>query len=334
MEAADLQYYIRCTCQSISAISVAECTFNATVHLAVGIRSREGSALVLEQLQQPLSFLNSDDATLEETARWLMPDGSAVILLKALGSFRQRFDVRAFPFETLVCAFEVTSSVPSSAPTAVEGKGRAPTVALASTEHPESGHTYGKHVIFVERNFSCVDMFTFLGSSHSTSKSAVAESASGKVYDVIEFRYAMRRRPQFYVWNILLPTCTLSALNFVVFRLSPEDFADRLSVTLTLLLTMAAYKFTVADKLPPVSYLTLADIYVLLCFALTVTITLENAWATDQSAAADRTACLVIGAVWLAANALVVMFCIWKYLQGRAKTVGRWAARSSRIQAT
>jgi hypothetical protein len=51
---------------------------------------------------------------------------------------------------------------------------------------------------------------------------------------------------------------------------------DRLSVTLTLLLTAVAYKFIVASSLPQVSYLTKLDIHVLLCFGFLVLIACEN----------------------------------------------------------
>jgi len=52
--------------------------------------------------------------------------------------------------------------------------------------------------------------------------------------------------------------------------------ADRLAVTLTLMLTAVAYKFIVASSLPQVSYLTLIDTYVLACFLFMLLISLEN----------------------------------------------------------
>ena len=55
--------------------------------------------------------------------------------------------------------------------------------------------------------------------------------------------------------------------------------ADRLSVTLTLMLTAVAYKFIVASALPQVSYLTSLDTYVLVCFLFLFLISVENvAW--------------------------------------------------------
>lgn len=51
---------------------------------------------------------------------------------------------------------------------------------------------------------------------------------------------------------------------------------DRLSVTLTLILTAVAYKFVVAASLPQVSYLTILDMHVLVCFVFLVANASEN----------------------------------------------------------
>ena len=62
---------------------------------------------------------------------------------------------------------------------------------------------------------------------------------------------------------------------------------DRLSVSLTLMLTAVAYKFIVATLLPQISYLTLLDAYLLCCFALIILVCIENvafpALAYDRS---------------------------------------------------
>ena len=45
-------------------------------------------------------------------------------------------------------------------------------------------------------------------------------------------------------------------LTFASLAVSPAETADRLSVTLTLLLTSVAFKFVVSQSLPQISYLT------------------------------------------------------------------------------
>ena len=40
-------------------------------------------------------------------------------------------------------------------------------------------------------------------------------------------------------------------------QLPPSDVSDRLSISLTLLLTAAAYKFAASSLVPPISYITM-----------------------------------------------------------------------------
>ncbi|CAE8637268.1 unnamed protein product [Polarella glacialis] len=55
-----------------------------------------------------------------------------------------------------------------------------------------------------------------------------------------------------------------------------DDLADKMSVTLTLLLTNVAFKLVVADSLPPVSSLTTMDLYMISSFAFLGLVSLEN----------------------------------------------------------
>ncbi len=72
-------------------------------------------------------------------------------------------------------------------------------------------------------------------------------------------------------------TCTTGPLSCAI---EPDGSAmgtaDRLGITLTLILTAVAYKFIVASSLPQVSYLTKLDIHVLLCFAFLIVNAIEN----------------------------------------------------------
>ena len=61
-----------------------------------------------------------------------------------------------------------------------------------------------------------------------------------------------------------------------------EDVADRLSISLTVLLAVVAYKFVIQSLLPELSYLTYLDIYVLMCLISLFVIIMENAWIGDS----------------------------------------------------
>lgn len=51
--------------------------------------------------------------------------------------------------------------------------------------------------------------------------------------------------------------------------------SDRLSITITMLLTLVAYRFAIMDRLPNVDDLTLLDIYVQLCFMVVYAVTIH-----------------------------------------------------------
>lgn len=95
-------------------------------------------------------------------------------------------------------------------------------------------------------------------------------SAVGAIYTRITCKLNLTRRPQFCMTNIVMPMAVLTALTSISIGVrsndgSRMDTADRLSVTLTLLLTAVAFKLVMASSLPQVSYQTTLDVYILIC---------------------------------------------------------------------
>ena len=106
------------------------------------------------------------------------------------------------------------------------------------------------------------------------------ESSGGYVYPRCIFSIYFSRRPAFYMTNVMMPMTVLTLLgplsNAIEADGSVMGTGDRLSVSLTLLLTAVAYKFIVASSLPQVSYLTALDTQVLICFGFLVISAIEN----------------------------------------------------------
>jgi len=78
-----------------------------------------------------------------------------------------------------------------------------------------------------------------------------------------EVRLRATRKSHFYVTNIVGAMCVLNLMCIGAFGIEIPDIADRLSVTLTMMLTAVAFKFIVGDQLPKVSYNTYLDIYLI-----------------------------------------------------------------------
>mmetsp|Transcript_25167 Transcript_25167/g.59861 ORF Transcript_25167/g.59861 Transcript_25167/m.59861 type:complete len:226 (-) Transcript_25167:54-731(-) len=62
-----------------------------------------------------------------------------------------------------------------------------------------------------------------------------------------------------------MPCSCIALLSLSTFFLPPEDTADRLENTITILLTAVAFRFTTNNYLPMVSYMTVIDKFTLLC---------------------------------------------------------------------
>ena len=76
----------------------------------------------------------------------------------------------------------------------------------------------------------------------------------------------MKRRPGFFIVNIVMPVVLLSALNIMVF-LIPVDSGEKISYGITVLLALSVFLSIVADMLPRyVSYSVCSSVclYVLL----------------------------------------------------------------------
>ena len=93
-----------------------------------------------------------------------------------------------------------------------------------------------------------------------------SESASSHTYATLEVAMRVERHAGYWVFNVLLPLFIVTSSSFVSYTLSPDELSDRCSITLTTLLAMVAFKYVISGKLPSISYATLIDMYVMICF--------------------------------------------------------------------
>lgn len=80
------------------------------------------------------------------------------------------------------------------------------------------------------------------------------------------------RRSGFYVYNMLLPCALFVVVAATAFCEIPENIGNRQNVSMAMLLTIVAFKYAVATSVPSVSYLTIADKYMLSCAGIIVII--------------------------------------------------------------
>ena len=136
--------------------------------------------------------------------------------------------------------------------------------------------------------------------------------AGSRTYPAFRATMQVNRYPEFYVYNIVIPNAVISLLSILIPTFLTQDNPDgRLNVSLSLMLTAAAYKFSISFMIPAVAYLTLLDRYLLSCASLLVLCALQNSVLGIQdddgqlvfSRWADRATSLVLLLLWALDNA-------------------------------
>ena len=110
----------------------------------------------------------------------------------------------------------------------------------------------------------------------------------GETYSRFTFRIEVKRDPHFYWWAIVLPLLPIVATSWSVFWMDPKEFSSQVGVGVTAMLTVVAYRITIDSSLPPLSYMTRMDYFLLVCqvwvfgaFLMTVVVHVCHARGTD-----------------------------------------------------
>jgi hypothetical protein len=89
---------------------------------------------------------------------------------------------------------------------------------------------------------------------------------AGEPYSTLEFRVKIRRHAEFYVWKIFLPLFLMVVISWTVLWIPPADLNNQLLISVTTILTLIAFSFTISPVLPRVPHLTFYDVYFLICY--------------------------------------------------------------------
>lgn len=69
-------------------------------------------------------------------------------------------------------------------------------------------------------------------------------------YPNVTYYIVIKRRPLFYVFNMILPCMLITAVAFLGFII-PPDSGEKVSMGVTTLLSMTVFLMVIADKMPP-----------------------------------------------------------------------------------
>ncbi|XP_070570320.1 acetylcholine receptor subunit alpha-like isoform X2 [Ptychodera flava] len=82
----------------------------------------------------------------------------------------------------------------------------------------------------------------------------------GIPYTDVTYHVILKRRPQYYVFNLLLPNALFTVVTVTVFYLPPES-GEKISLSITILLSLTVFQLMLADFMPPSSYLPYVGYY-------------------------------------------------------------------------
>jgi len=175
------------------------------------------------------------------------------------GHFKEKFELKTFPFDAQDLQVSLRSAHAIGHPARQDIV--APEVRLVA-------NTSKKYAPVVNLSGFAYDEEYALSPSVLSIRSLTDPdlSQSGCQYPGLNFALKVVRRPEFYLYNVVLPLFLLVAIAFSAFALTPEFLPDKLNIIMTILLTTVAYKLYIGDHIPKVSYLTYLDKYILLCY--------------------------------------------------------------------
>ena len=95
-------------------------------------------------------------------------------------------------------------------------------------------------------------------------------------FPTLQLSAVVLRRSGYFTYNIIVPMAMMPLLGAMQFAVPRDNQETRLSISLSLLVTTAAYKFSIATMMPSVSYLTFIDKYVMASALLLSILTFEG----------------------------------------------------------
>ena len=214
------------------------------------------------------------------TKRVLFQDDDIILKWHVTGSFHENFELESFPFDVQALQICLTINCRTSGMTPVQ-------IAISPNACAN----------VVKRGFHAHAAYDGIHKAEPTDKESFADirlesyafGCGERIFPSLRVITLVKRKPWYYILNIMIPASSITAISFLQWAIDRGNPSDRLSVTVSMVLTMAAYKVAVTAMVPAISYLTLLDRYVFALGLLTMLITFEG------------------GAIGLVSNASVAM---------------------------
>ncbi len=174
------------------------------------------------------------------------------------GTFKEMLDITYFPFDYQTLSLTITTSWKWELVTLQK-----------DYERDDNIRTW---------NFSCQNDWDL--QPHVLTESSFTRkepAASNNVFPIYTIKMHALRKYGYYLYNVALIMDLITALTFTAYTVDAGMPAERIQISLTLLLTSIALKFVVNDFVPQVPYPTLLDKFIISCMIFQFFMAVQNA---------------------------------------------------------
>jgi len=200
----------------------------------------------------------------------ITPDGTVTYRQRFYGQFASPLDLHDFPLDEH--RFSVHLVVPGYAPEAIQ--------IVPNNEDFER---------FRSPEMTITDWSVSEFDVQPTPWSIVP---GGRQIAGLEGAFTARRYLGFYIGKAFVSVAIIVFMSWVVFWLAASNVGPRLSVSVTSMLTLIAYRFLLGQSLPPVSYLTRLDYFLLgttiLVFISLIQVALTSSMTEERAESVNR----------------------------------------------
>ena len=173
-------------------------------------------------------------------------------------TFKEMLDVTHFPFDYQSLTLTLTTSWKREVVSLNKDDAR--------DDNIRTGNFMGKNEWHLQQHVLTESVFT-----------EKEPAASDNVFPIYKIKMHAKRKYGFYLYNIALIMDLITALSFTAYTVDAGNPADRIQISLTLLLTSTALKFVVSAFVPQVAYPTLLDKFIICCMLFQFFMGVQNA---------------------------------------------------------
>src|SRR3984893_6606754 len=287
----------------INSIDSAQQTFTADIATALRWKDprlthtgRGVAHYALDQIWNPrvaiVNETNSVSRRLPESAE-VDADGTVVYRQRFVGSFTQALVLKSFPFDKQ--SFRVQLVAVKYSPREVNF--------VANQKWVDAGI---KRAGGISPSITLPD-WTVEKWGVKTFVYALAPGLQNSGY---VFEFTASRNVQYYILKVILPLVLIVMMSWAVFWIDPVTSNSQISIAVTSMLTLIAYRFAVDSQLPRLPYMTRLDAFILTSTILVffslievlVTTILENKRQTERAKKIDRYCRVIFPAIFVIAS--------------------------------